>query len=371
MVMSDDEEFDESMWAAERRDFAADWRDSVAARRDEHADSRQATADERDQHADDREADLDAREQRLDRRAVDWGLQPTLTPAERELAAVQRIQAAGSRHQARQERQQRAVHRDGAAGARDEAAAQRSIATPTTQLALAFAEIAQHLYQATDFDEVLTRIVSVAVATVRGCEMASVTVREDTRYRTVASTHKAATDADHAQYEAGQGPCLDAVEEPIVYTPAFPDQRWPALAAQPTDAGVASSVSYRLSPSSPHPAGPLAGSLNAYAGIPDAFDAEAQEIGLILAAHASVAAGAMNERESLEQMSRHLREALTSRDVIGQAKGILMERLRVTPDEAFNVLRRSSQRLNIKLREVAARLAETGELHDTIIHPGR
>ncbi len=61
-------------------------------------------------------------------------------------------------------------------------------------------------------------------------------------------------------------------------------------------------------------------------------------------------------------MSRHLHEALGSRDVIGQAKGILMERLRLTPEEAFDVLRRSSQRLNVKLREVAAALAETGEL---------
>ena len=66
-------------------------------------------------------------------------------------------------------------------------------------------------------------------------------------------------------------------------------------------------------------------------------------------------------------MSRHLHEALGSRDVIGQAKGILMERLRLTPEEAFDVLRRSSQRLNVKLREVAAALAETGELQPNAI----
>ena len=156
-----------------------------------------------------------------------------------------------------------------------------------------------------------------------------------------------------------------------MYTPAFPDSRWPALAARPTDSGVASVVSYRLTPSNPDPAGSLAGSLNAYSGTPDAFDAEAQEIGLILAAHASVAAGAMRERETLEELRRHLHDALSSRDVIGQAKGILMERLRITPEEAFDALRRSSQRLNVKLREVAARLAETGEFHDTTIQSGR
>jgi AmiR/NasT family two-component response regulator len=68
-------------------------------------------------------------------------------------------------------------------------------------------------------------------------------------------------------------------------------------------------------------------------------------------------------------MSRNLHQALSSRDVIGQAKGILMERLRITPDEAFDALRRSSQRLNVKLREVAATLAETGETQDPTMGP--
>ena len=196
-------------------------------------------------------------------------------------------------------------------------------------------------------------------------------MRDGAGYRTVASTDEAATASDRAQYEAGEGPCLDAVEEPVVYTPAFPDPRWPSLAAHPTTSGVESVVSYRLTPSSPDPAGSLAGSLNAYASTPDAFDAEAQEIGLILAAHASVAASTVRDREVLEEMSRNLHDALSSRDVIGQAKGILMERLRITPEEAFDALRRSSQRLNVKLREVAATLAETGEFDPTTGQPRR
>jgi len=367
--MSDNEEFDELAWETERRDFVADWRDAVAAGRDADAAIREATADEREQRANDREADLDQLEQRLHDHGVELRLPPTRTPAELERTAAQRIDAAGSRDGAREQRQRRADDRDQAAGARGEAATRRELVTPTTQLAVAFAEIARHLYQADDFDDMLTRIVFVAVSTVRGCEMASVTVRDPAGYRSVASTHAAATDSDHAQYEAGEGPCLDAVEEAIVYTPAFPDPRWPALATRPTDSGVESVVSYRLAPSSRPPAGALAGSLNAYAGTPDAFNAEAQEIGLILAAHASVAAGAIRQRDALEEISHNLHEALSSRDVIGQAKGILMERLRITPEEAFDALRRSSQRLNVKLREVAARLAETGEFEDRAIQP--
>ena len=68
-------------------------------------------------------------------------------------------------------------------------------------------------------------------------------------------------------------------------------------------------------------------------------------------------------------MGRQLHHALSSRDVIGQEKGILMERLHLTPEDAFDALRRSSQRLNIKLREVATRLAETGEFEEDAFPP--
>jgi hypothetical protein len=107
---------------------------------------------------------------------------------------------------------------------------------------------------------------------------------------------------------------------------------------------------------------PGGGSLNSYGVTPDAFNDTAQEVGLILAAHASVAARAVDERSTLESLDRGLQQALLTRDVIGQAKGILMERLKLTPEAAFDLLRRSSQHLNVKLRDVAGRLAETGEL---------
>jgi hypothetical protein len=104
------------------------------------------------------------------------------------------------------------------------------------------------------------------------------------------------------------------------------------------------------------------GSLNIYASSPGAFDKAALEIGSILAAHASLAARAVGERSSLDALGHHLGRALLSRDVIGQAKAILMERLKVTPQDAFDILRHSSQRLNVKLRELAQRLTETGEV---------
>jgi hypothetical protein len=134
------------------------------------------------------------------------------------------------------------------------------------------------------------------------------------------------------------------------------------LASRPVESGVQAVASFRLGASNSVRDHPVAGSLNAYAPVPDAFNEEAREIGLILAAHASVAALAAYEREALAEWGRNLYGALSSRDVIGQAKGILMERLQVTPEDAFDTLRRSSQQLNVKLRDIAARLTETGEL---------
>lgn len=359
--MSDKLSEDERSWAADKRDFVADHRDDIADERDATAGIRDAVADERDRVADAREAALDDWERRLDARAAQLGVLAEGTQDERDQAAAQHAEARISRQAQRQEREDRRAERDAAAVSRAEATKRRQAATPRTALAMAFAEIAQYLYEVDSVDEVLSRIAQAAVSTVPGCQLASVTIREDGAFRTVAATHAAAMEVDQAQYQASEGPCLDAVDDAIVYAPALPDQRWPALGARPTRSGVHSVVSYQLAAAGPLPKASLMGSLNAYAGAPHAFDDEAREIGLILAAHASVAAGAVRERTALEQLARQLHEGLSSRDVIGQAKGILMERLHITPEDAFDVLRRASQRLNIKLREIAQKLTETGE----------
>ena len=230
---------------------------------------------------------------------------------------------------------------------------------------MAFADIAEQLYDADSFDDVLSRIAEAAVSTIAGCRMASVTLHERSEYRTAASTDPAATAVDQAQYQSHEGPCLDAVDAAMVYAQSFPDERWPTLASRPTESGVQSALSYRLAAASSGTADSSGGSLNSYGVIPSAFNDTAQEIGLILAAHASVAARAVEERSTLQSLGRDLQQALLSRDVIGQAKGILMERLKITPEEAFDLLRRSSQHLNLKLRDVARGLAETGEFRMT------
>ena len=236
-----------------------------------------------------------------------------------------------------------------------------STPTPTTQLAAAFATIAESLYAADSYDAVLLRIAQTAVGTVAGCEMASITLAERRGYQTAASTDSTATAVDQAQFDAGEGPALDAFDNPMVYAESFPDRRWPRLDSRPADLGAQSAASYRMAGATRQDHGSAA-SLNTYGTEPEAFSEEAQEIGLILAAHASMAAGAVRERDTLRDLADNLGQALLSRDVIGQAKGILMERLKLTPEDAFDVLRRASNRLNAKLHTVAVTLAETGEL---------
>ncbi|MCE6995468.1 ANTAR domain-containing protein [Saccharothrix sp. S26] len=97
------------------------------------------------------------------------------------------------------------------------------------------------------------------------------------------------------------------------------------------------------------------GALNLYSPDVRAFDEDSQHVGSLFASHAAVALAASQERE-------HLTEAMRTRDLIGQAKGILMERHKFTGDQAFTLLVRASQRANMKLRDLADRLVHTGEL---------
>ena len=157
---------------------------------------------------------------------------------------------------------------------------------------------------------------------------------------------------DALQQRLGQGPCMDAVwrEEMVRVDDVRVDERWPDFADEAADLGVGSMLCFQLFVEGDH-----LGALNLYARTPGAFDDEDQEIGHIFASHAAVAlAGAEHEE--------HLRDGMNNRDVIGQAKGILMERHKLTADQAFGVLARVSQELNRKLFDIAREFTDTGSL---------
>jgi GAF domain-containing protein len=142
------------------------------------------------------------------------------------------------------------------------------------------------------------------------------TVRRRREVETPAATDPLVNDVDQAQYETGQGPCLDAIhEQRIVRAPVLAtDRRWPRFAERATAIGVRSMLSFRL-----YVLDGNLGALNLYALTPNAFDDESEHVGALFAAHAAIAMASAQREQNLVQ-------AVSVRDLIGQAKGILMER---------------------------------------------
>jgi hypothetical protein len=131
------------------------------------------------------------------------------------------------------------------------------------------------------------------------------------------------------------------------------EPEWPSFGPIAARRGYIGVLSTALLRRSARPSG----ALNIYSRRPDALDARAKDIALLLATHASLALSGSEAMTLAELEAAHLRTAIESRDVIGQAKGILMQRRGISADEAFDLLRQTSQRLNVKLVELARTLA--------------
>ncbi|WP_157970794.1 GAF and ANTAR domain-containing protein [Nakamurella deserti] len=196
-------------------------------------------------------------------------------------------------------------------------------------------------------------IVSAAVELIPGVESAAVsTLAGRNRLAGQSSSGAFAGPVLEAQNATGEGPCLNVAEggDQVLISDVLADDRWPSFATTVAPIGVRSIVCTPLTGD-----GSIRGSLSLHATEPGAFNEETRELARVFAAHASIAlAGAARHRNIVV--------ALGSRDIIGQAKGILMERFGITADAAFTVLLRMSQHLNIKLRDVSAELCSTGVL---------
>jgi hypothetical protein len=212
-------------------------------------------------------------------------------------------------------------------------------------------ELARSLQSSPDSGELLSEVVVAAVRLIPGVDEASISVVRNRReVLSRLPTGELPVRVDALQETTGQGPCLDAMYDQL--TVRVPDmakeRRWPQFAALAAEAGAASMLSLQL-----WVEGDNLGALNLYSRRVDAFDDESEQVGLLFASHAAVAfAGA--------QGMGHLREAVATRDLIGQAKGILMERYKVTADQAFRMLLKVSNDNNLALRVVAEDLASTG-----------
>jgi transcriptional regulator with GAF, ATPase, and Fis domain len=212
-------------------------------------------------------------------------------------------------------------------------------------------------------ESLLQTVTELAKSVMPGDPEASITVQTGHRRFTVVSTGQLATDLDEVQYAEHHGPCLHAAT--TLELTEIPDTRsqtrWPEYARRAAEHGNLSSLSVPLDMDAD-----LSGALNVYARTPNAFDDDARVAAARFGPYAAVAVGTVHAYESAQDVAHNLQVALESRAVIDQAKGIVMERHRMTADQAFQLLAGFSSRTNTKLREVAERLVHTGELPDLL-----
>ena len=199
-----------------------------------------------------------------------------------------------------------------------------------------------------DLEQTLGEIVSAAVATIPGVDAGSISVTEHGRIETRHPSTEAVNKLDQRQSELNEGPCISAIEDPpesgIVFACDFTGDdaaQWPRFAPAAVEAGFRALMSTQLTTTG----GPRA-ALNLYSHEADAFDDDARTLAGLFGVQAAML---LYGADTAAQLQR----AVDSRDLIGQAKGILMERFSLDDEGAFQMLVKSSQETNMKLTEVA------------------
>ncbi|HEX2284217.1 MAG TPA: GAF and ANTAR domain-containing protein [Mycobacterium sp.] len=221
---------------------------------------------------------------------------------------------------------------------------------PDTDLAHRMAELARAVAAPRSVDDVLSDVTATAKELVPGVDTAGVLlISKGGKFESLAGTDDVPHQLDELQMKYNEGPCVEAaLDELIVRTDDFREEkRWPQYSAACAEIGILSGLSFKL-----YTADRTAGALNLFAYKPHAFDAEDETVGAVLAAHAAAAILASRHGEQLES-------ALSTRDRIGQAKGIIMERYGVDEIRAFDMLKQLSQDSNTKLADFAQRVIDT------------
>lgn len=236
-------------------------------------------------------------------------------------------------------------------------------------------EVGRRTRRFADRSDASTTMTRIAVDLVPGADFAGMTVfTPPNTFRTAGATDPLVERVDQIQYELRVGPCVDAVvaDRPHISNDLAHDSQWPDFGRRAAGLGIAAMASYRLhladarhTAGQVHPDDVVAG-INLYSREPGAFDVDViTPLVTALATYAALAVWGGSLREEIDQLNRALGG---SRD-IGIAQGILLERFKVTRDQAFGLLAMSSQNSNRKLRDIAVELADTGQL--PLPAPGR
>jgi GAF domain-containing protein len=221
------------------------------------------------------------------------------------------------------------------------------------ELATALARMARDLLTQETVQQTLDRIVEHAVSLVEGCEFAGILAVESGKLRTLSASHDVARESDRIQLEVEEGPCLDSTllaKRVFRIDDLTTDERWPRYGPKARELGIGSAMGFLL-----YTRDRNLGALNVYGSRPGVFVERSEQVGWLLASHAAVAFASARSDEQLQQ-------AIASRQEIGEALGIVMERYKVAEPAAFALLRKHSQERNVKLRDLARQLTETGEL---------
>lgn len=219
----------------------------------------------------------------------------------------------------------------------------------TENLSQTMATLARTLSAPRTVDERLRAVTASAVDLIPSKSCAGILlVSKGTKFETVAPTSPLLRKLDSVQEELGQGPCVVAAIKNLVVRSddLRSETRWPQFTAAAVDAGILSSISFQL-----YTAREKMGALNLFAFEPNAFGPEQEAMVEVLAAHAALALTAARTEEQL-------RSAISSRDIIGQAKGMLMERFAIDAIQAFELLTKLSQETNTRLNVVAQQVIE-------------
>jgi GAF domain-containing protein len=171
-------------------------------------------------------------------------------------------------------------------------------------------------------------------------------------------TDPAAPDLDSEQYRTGRGPCLDAFRQQVSFRidDTAAETRWPEFAARAAEAGIITTLSLPLA----GPEEPL-GALNLYSRRSGGFGDEQTAQAEALAAQAAIVLANANAFHDARQLNENLNQALISRRTIDYAIGLLMSIGGRSPEDAFEVMVRASQRENRKLRDIAADIVEAAQ----------
>lgn len=231
-----------------------------------------------------------------------------------------------------------------------------------------FAEVAERLVESLSalpglltgeepLERTLGRVAVLCCRTLPHCTSATIVLqRADGKPEATVSSEEGADDLNRVQIEAGRGPCIEALERDTVIRTDQPDDRWPEFSAVAGDHGIRAGVCMPIPPQ-----GPALGSLNLFTDTEGGLTELHELIASMFAAQCALAIQGEHARERAAALALQMKEALASRAVIDQAKGVVMAQRGCTADEAFDALAKESQSANRKLREVAADVVRSAQ----------